>query len=721
LPYKLNPYTGEFDYYETGGTSDPPGTTVVSETTFGQTPDAGVANEYSRKDHTHGTPDAPTGGSGDVVGPASATDSNLAMFDTTSGKLIKDGGYNPSSFDANGAAGAVQSNLTTHQGLTASVHGFDASGNAPAQTHGMERHNAISHTALTDKGTNTHAQIDTVISDLATNTKTFYNIMSTGRKTGGVITITSGQPSKFDMTLGTGVVVNNYTDPNNPVFTNVSWPARTAQTLTYLASADETALGIDSSGNIYQSNTSFSEDSWHDIIQIATIGHWSRSQIDYIIMEPHGIISPMTQLQGFWDYFGPFNVSGNEFTANGANMKLNKSGGDTFNQCSGVVKTPNIISSSAGTAVYFSYYYQSSPGVWVETALTQTVDDLKYDTGSGLGTVPVGKFTIQTIFLYAPLWVNGGSTEYSVDIQYGQVVYDTLALAQAAITSSIKFNDYLSYDTFRTWLIVKRGTTSLQNASDAMFIQAPPLKFGTMAATGGGSTGEVNTASNVGTAGVGLFNSKVAADLQFKNAEAASSKISIADYPTNKTVRFDVAEANIVHQNVSGAGTNTHATIDTHLSAAAPHSGHVQIGGQLGNTAASPDVRGIRETGGPTSLTFGAIVDGQYLLRSGSTVISGTPGGGPGGLTLSTVEVNLGSYPRRYGKFNITSSGLTAGRPALVRKANGPYTNKGTRADEAEMDDVTASGKTTSTTNIECYWQCSTRVRGNHKFDYVVG
>jgi len=44
--------------------------------------------------------------------------------------------------------------------------------------------------------------------------------------------------------------------------------------------------------------------------------------------------------------------------------------------------------------------------------------------------------------------------------------------------------------------------------------------------------------------------------------------------------------------------------------------------------------RGLRETGGPTTLTMGAVVDGEYLLRSGTTIISGPGGGGGGGGTL---------------------------------------------------------------------------------------
>lgn len=53
--------------------------------------------------------------------------------------------------------------------------------------------------------------------------------------------------------------------------------------------------------------------------------------------------------------------------------------------------------------------------------------------------------------------------------------------------------------------------------------------------------------------------------------------------------------------------------------------GVVRLAGQLGGSAAAPDVRGIRETGGPTLLTIGAIADGAFVKRSGGTAIGGNP------------------------------------------------------------------------------------------------
>ena len=56
----------------------------------------------------------------------------------------------------------------------------------------------------------------------------------------------------------------------------------------------------------------------------------------------------------------------------------------------------------------------------------------------------------------------------------------------------------------------------------------------------------------------------------------------------------------------------------------------LKVAGQLGGTAASPTVLGIRETAGPTLLTVGAVADGETVKRSGSTLIGYTPTGGSG-------------------------------------------------------------------------------------------
>jgi hypothetical protein len=98
------------------------------------------------------------------------------------------------------------------------------------------------------------------------------------------------------------------------------------------------------------------------------------------------------------------------------------------------------------------------------------------------------------------------------------------------------------------------------------------------------------------------------------------------------------------------------------------------------------------------------------------------PSGGGGATTLTTVEKNLGSNPRRSGRFTITGlSGLTIGKPVSISQAVAPYTNKGTRADEAEMDGLIVNAVVTAVDTITAYWNSATRVRGNFKFNYFVG
>ncbi|HRQ17695.1 MAG TPA: hypothetical protein PL085_11505 [Agriterribacter sp.] len=64
-------------------------------------------------------------------------------------------------------------------------------------------------------------------------------------------------------------------------------------------------------------------------------------------------------------------------------------------------------------------------------------------------------------------------------------------------------------------------------------------------ATGGGGSGETNTASNYGVGGVGVYNDKNGADLRFRNINAGSNKISVSLDNTSHEVDIDVNPANL--------------------------------------------------------------------------------------------------------------------------------------------------------------------------------
>jgi hypothetical protein len=109
----------------------------------------------------------------------------------------------------------------------------------------------------------------------------------------------------------------------------------------------------------------------------------------------------------------------------------------------------------------------------------------------------------------------------------------------------------------------------------------------------------------------------------------------------------------------------------------------------------------------------------KLYLYNGSAWVQVYPDSGTTVTTVTTVEVDLGSMAKS-GRFDITGlSGLTPGAQIVMQQAAGPYTGKGTLADESQMDAITVTAYAFSATVIRAYWTSRTWVHGNFKFNYI--
>jgi hypothetical protein len=116
------------------------------------------------------------------------------------------------------------------------------------------------------------------------------------------------------------------------------------------------------------------------------------------------------------------------------------------------------------------------------------------------------------------------------------------------------------------------------------------------------------TSSNIGV-GIGLFKQKTGNNLEFKSISSVNSRLTIAG--TTNDVNITLNEGLIVHQNLSGAGTNTHAQIDTHISDLA--NPHLVTINQVKPTTTKGD---IIVDNGSSAVRLGVGTNGKVLLAN---------------------------------------------------------------------------------------------------------
>ncbi len=299
--------------------------------------------------------------------------------------------------------------------------------------------------------------------------------VATGVCAGGVLSV--GTPdTTFSISDGHGYVVDSTTNP--PTVTTVTWSGKTNVSATYIGSGILSYISIDSSGNVVQSATRPTPVQRRTQIFLGVLVHVNLANINTVNQEQQVCGNTSAQARDIMDAIGFLNTTGNVYSANGANLNIDKSVGTVLGGGANWAtsqQSPNILTLAALTAAPFQYRLYNGTN---HTGLSQTdiLPDILDDGTSTPATVNNNKFTIQRIYSFL---------SNAVKIQPGQTEYNNIEDAIAAVTDDafVVEPSILDNGIYRAALIVKKGVTDLSDTTQARFISVGKFGFPSIAGT----------------------------------------------------------------------------------------------------------------------------------------------------------------------------------------------------------------------------------------------
>ncbi len=305
------------------------------------------------------------------------------------------------------------------------------------------------------------------LTDLIVDDGTTTRVQTTGLLEGGEISIASS--TTVDWTSGRGLVTN-YTNPEIPIVSDVSWNANAGQTITNIATDGTTLFGYDSTGSIVQKlSTTVSIEDSHDTIFFGSVTHLSGAVVAVITAPGNIAYDGVGSFSDFVNLvIGPANIDGNVYGPNGSNMNIDVVGGNAYMIGSNFRNDPalaDIITLANETTVSFQKVYKTAGAglsVVYDGAPTTTIDPSSWDDGDGtLATTTTDYFTIQRFFR---------SRTGNTFVAYGQEEFATKEAAVAALgKESFTEKSPLPFTLYRTALIVQEGATDLEDEDEAEF------------------------------------------------------------------------------------------------------------------------------------------------------------------------------------------------------------------------------------------------------------
>lgn len=300
----------------------------------------------------------------------------------------------------------------------------------------------------------------------------------TGLSSGGALSI--GTPTTtYDISLGSGHIAN----PSADTYTAVSWSAITGTTP---GGNGVRYVYINSGGTVTESASAPTAEDRRDKIYLGRVivssGTVIQAQSEPVIVE-----QATNQIYDLAKALRIFNESGNDLSANGANLSFDKSAGVLFSvggNFQSNAQIPHSITVAATVPTTFQHITQ--------TAATGTdvtvVDPANYDVAGTITAITGSANRSQNMRVY--LFPSG-----NVRVAYGQVIYDTLTEAiQGLATETFVENPSIAGNGVLIGVIaITKGCTALNSTSNARFLRAS--RFGETSV--GGSGASVSSFQNV--------------------------------------------------------------------------------------------------------------------------------------------------------------------------------------------------------------------------------
>lgn len=298
--------------------------------------------------------------------------------------------------------------------------------------------------------------------------------LSTGIASGGELSVNAGNPAAIDISAVDGYIVDYLAGTQaQPVITRVKTADQTVALDAAGLARTVTWWLMNSTGTVIQqaSKPTNSQRRTHLVLGVTA----QDSGIIFVEQTlPTILPQPANQLADLMDGLGPFVISGNTVTANGANLMIDQSAGTLFSRAFNhffgptLTNDPHVNTTQAQSPAQFRYITQSAS---VFGPLIATVDVANYDNAGVITPIGGGSnsSTVHHLWLFA---TNTAAAQLA--FQYGQTVYGSLSAAVDAIgAGTFVINPLIpSNGALIAHIAATRTATDLSNPAQAVIVTA---------------------------------------------------------------------------------------------------------------------------------------------------------------------------------------------------------------------------------------------------------